>query len=215
MSWKLVHIVLEERQTELTTRSVDYIVAVRAMFCVTVYSFSHSSNSRAAESRLTTQQHLRLEHHLVVFISLSHADRFSFIQATFIVRSSSSCLLLIHTSNDCIRMFGHAAYIVDHQVRSQLHRASSMSLFSFYVLVRLSVHKMRQQHRLFIRPFPVTPWSLLWSDDMFPSVVFMQGSFPKNHSGNAEFECRRRKDRGVGVGRGFCPSPEFFFDFGS
>jgi len=37
-----------------------------------------------------------------------------------------------------------------------------------------------------------------------------QGSFPKNHSGNAEFECRRRNDRGVGVGRGSAPHQKIF-----
>jgi len=47
------------------------------------------------------------------------------------------------------------------------------------------------------------------------TAMHNQGSFPKNHSGNAECECQRRNDRGVGCGEGFCPSSEKFFDFGS
>ena len=38
-----------------------------------------------------------------------------------------------------------------------------------------------------------------------------QGSFPlKNHSGNAEFECRMRKDWGVGWGGGSAPHQKIF-----
>jgi len=32
----------------------------------------------------------------------------------------------------------------------------------------------------------------------------------KNHSGNAELECQRRKDRGMGVGRGSAPRQKNF-----
>ena len=38
-----------------------------------------------------------------------------------------------------------------------------------------------------------------------------QGSFPKNHSGNAQFECWRHKDRGVGRGEGALPHHQNFF----